>query len=102
MGKIIFWALIRTAILVPILWLAVEWIDYKFWWIVTGLAVYGVILHPAIIQFRLFQEENKEVINDTLCSSCKHFEESAVICLKHDEHPTKEYIPCGGVDWELL
>ena len=100
MGKIIYYALIRIAILIPLLWIAVDYIDYKFWWTITVLAIYGAIIHPAMVQYRIFREENKEVLTDTICSQCIHFNESAILCTKYDEHPTEEYIPCNGVDWE--
>jgi len=100
MGKIVFWALIRIAILIPVLWIATNWVDYKFWWILSGLAIYGVIFHPAMIQYRIFKEENREVLEDTICSQCRHFDSSAVLCMKYDEHPQEDYIPCDGIDWE--
>lgn len=65
------------------------------------MAVYGVIIHPAVIQYKLFMETNKEIINNTLCSSCKHFDKSAVLCMKHDKHPTVDSLPCEGMHWEL-
>ena len=102
MGKIIFWGLIRVAVLIPALWIAANWIDYRFWWIITGLSIYGVIFHPAIIQYRIFREENREVLEDTICSQCRHFDASAVLCMKYDEHPTEGFIPCDGVDWEPM
>lgn len=102
MGKIVFWSLIRIAALIPVLWIAIDWIDYKFWWILSAMAVYGVVFHPAIIQYRIFKEENREVLEDTICSRCKHFDQSAVLCLKYDEHPKEDYIPCNGIDWEPL
>lgn len=64
------------------------------------MSIYGVVIHPTIIHYRLFIEENKEIIDSTMCSSCKHFDESAVLCMKHDEHPSKTYLPCEGIDWE--
>ncbi len=100
MGKIVFWALIRIAFLIPVLWIAIDWVDYKFWWILASLAVYAVVFHPGIIQYKIFKEENKPVLEDTICSQCKHFDESAVLCLKYDEHPAENYIPCDGIDWE--
>lgn len=102
MGKIIFWAIIRIAILIPLLWFATDYIDYKFWWVVAALAIYGVIIHPAVVQYKIFSEENKEVLTDTICSQCRHFDASAVLCTKYDEHPTPDYIPCNGVDWEPI
>lgn len=66
------------------------------------LSIYGVIIHPAVIQYRLFMEENKDIIKNTLCSSCKHFDETAVLCLKYDQHPTLKNLPCEGADWEPI
>ena len=101
MGAIIYWTIIRTAILIPALLFLFDWLDYQFWWLIGIMAIYGVIIHPAVIQYNLFVEKNKEIINNTLCSSCKHFDSSAVLCMKHDKHPTVESLPCEGIDWEL-
>lgn len=101
MGAIVFWTLIRTAVLIPALLLLFDFMDYKFWWIVGVMSVYGVIIHPAVIQYNLFIEKNKEVLNNTLCSSCRHFDKSAVLCMKYDKHPTTKFLPCEGNDWEL-
>ena len=100
MGAIIYWAIIRTAILIPILWIGYDFLEYKFWLPMALLSIYGVIVHPAIIQFKLFNEQNKEIIENTLCSTCTHFNETAVLCLKYDQHPTADKIPCEGLDWE--
>lgn len=100
MGGIVYWTLLRIAILIPLLWLAMDYIDYKFWWIIFSMSVYGVIIQPAVIQYRLFMEKNKDVISNSLCTSCKHFDETAVLCLKYDEHPTDEEVPCDGIDWQ--
>ncbi|MCB0750077.1 MAG: hypothetical protein KDC52_01240 [Ignavibacteriae bacterium] len=100
MGGIIYWTIIRIAVLIPLLWIATEYIEYKYWWVMVSMSIYGFIIHPAVIQYKLFREQNNEVITNTLCSSCKHFEETAVLCSKYDEHPSKEIIPCDGVDWE--
>ncbi|MCP5063794.1 MAG: hypothetical protein GY936_15205 [Ignavibacteriae bacterium] len=100
MGGIVYWTLLRIAILIPLLWLAIDYIDYKFWWVIFSMSVYGVIIQPAVIQYRLFMEKNKEVISNSLCTSCKHFDETAVLCLKYDEHPTDEEVPCDGIDWQ--
>ncbi len=100
MGGIIFWTILRVAILIPLLWIFIDWFEYKYWWAVVTISVYGFIIHPAVIQYKLFLEKNKEVLTNSLCSSCKYFDETAVICLKYDKHPTKEYVPCEGADWE--
>lgn len=100
MGTIVYWTIIRIAILIPLLWISTNYIEYKYWWIMVMMSIYGFIIHPAVIQYKLFREQHKEVITNTLCSSCKHFDETAVLCLKYDEHPTQEEIPCEGADWE--
>jgi len=100
MGAIIYWAIIRMAILIPLLWIGYDFLDYSLWFWFGLLSLYGVILHPAMIQYRLFVEENKEIISNTLCSSCQHFDETAVICLMYDKHPSVDHLPCDGIDWE--
>jgi hypothetical protein len=100
MGDIVFWAIIRTALTLAALWLLKGYVDFQLWWLICVFAIYGVIIHPIIIHYRLFNEKNKEVIENTLCSTCRHFDKSAVLCMKYDKHPTKENLPCNGMDWE--
>jgi hypothetical protein len=100
LGAVVFWTIIRTAILIPVLWILYGLMDYQLWWLVCFTSIYGVLVHPAVIHYRLFEEENKEVIQSTLCSSCRHFDETAVLCTKYDEHPDVNYLPCEGQDWE--
>lgn len=99
MGEIVFWTIVRIVLTLPIIWVLESYIDFQIWWLISLAAIYGVIVHPAVIHYRLFEEKNKEIIETTLCSTCQHFDKSAVLCLKHDKHPTKEYLPCEGLDW---
>lgn len=100
MGQIIFWTLIRLALTIPLLWFLQDYFDYNYWFIILVFVLYGFVIHPAIISYKKFEEENETIINNSLCSSCKNFDKSAVICIKYDEHPNENYIPCNGVDWE--
>lgn len=100
MGSIIFWGIIRTAIFIPVMWILAGAIEPRFWWTLLPLAIYAVLIQPAVIQYRLFLEENKETLEDSLCSSCNFFDKTAVICLKLDKHPDKSYLPCDGLEWE--
>lgn len=100
MGGIVFWTLIRTILLIPLLFVLVDVVDFNFWWIVMTMSIYGIIIHPALVQYKLFQQKNKEVISVSLCSTCKHFDTTAVLCMKYDKHPSMEFIPCEGNDWE--
>jgi len=99
LGEIIFWALVRIVFVIPTIWILRNYVSYQVWWSASFLLLYGVVLHPAIVQFRYFLEKNKPVLEGTLCSSCEHFDKSAVLCMKHDEHPTTTYLPCDGIDW---
>lgn len=100
MGAVVFWTIIRAVIVIPTLWFLMEFIDFRLWWIVSLTAIYGIIIHPAVIHYRLFEEKNKDIIESTLCSSCRHFDVTAVLCTKFDEHPDMNYLPCQGLDWE--
>ncbi len=101
MGAIVYWTLIRAILLIPALLILFEYIDYKLWGIIGMLSIYVIIIHPAVVQYNLFKEKNKDIINNTLCSSCRHFDETAVLCMKHDKHPTVDSLPCEGIDWEM-
>ncbi len=100
MGEIVFWTLIRILILIPVIWISLDYFDYKFWWIISIIAIYIVIIHPAVISYKKFIEKNKDINENSLCSTCRHYDKTAVLCMKYDKHPTMNFIPCNGVDWE--
>jgi fatty acid desaturase len=101
LGEIVFWTIIRAALVIPAVWILQGYLDLQLWWIVSIIAIYGIIVHPSLIHYRLFEDKNKEIVESTLCSTCRHFDKSAVLCMKHDKHPTKAYLPCEGMDWEI-
>ena len=100
MGDIIFWAILRTAIVIPAVWILKSHIDEQLWWIVIIAAIYGIIIHPIVLGVKKFEAKSKDILESTICSNCKHFDPSAVLCMKYDKHPTKDYIPCDGIHWE--
>ena len=100
MGDIVFWTIIRTAITLLAIWILRSYISDQLWLLIVIGAVYGIIIHPTFLSYKKFEAKSKEVINSSLCSTCKHFDPSAVLCLKHDKHPTENYIPCEGEHWE--
>jgi len=102
LGEIVYKTLVRFAATLLILWFGKDLFGEKFFWIVSLLAIYFFVLHPAYLSYKKFIDSNLEVINNTLCSSCKHFNESAVLCTKYDKHPTESFIPCEGTAWEPL
>ncbi len=100
MGEVVFWTLIRAAVTIIGLWIIKSQVDIELWLMISVAAVYVLIMHPAMVSYRWFEERNKKVIDSSLCSSCKNFDRSAVLCIKYDKHPTENYVPCDGVDWE--
>jgi hypothetical protein len=100
LGDIVFWTIIRTAITIAVVWILKSHIDEQLWYLVTVAIVYGIIIHPTVMGLRKFDFKNKSVLDSTICASCKHFDPSAVLCMKHDKHPTVDFIPCDGIHWE--
>jgi hypothetical protein len=100
MGEIVFWTLVRLAIVIPGLIILSSYIDIRYWWFISILAIYLLVIYPTVSQYRKFEERSKDVVEGTLCSSCKHFSPSSVFCNKYDKHPTVDYIPCEGQSWE--
>ncbi len=100
MGEIVYKTLIRFALSILTLWLVHNYFDEKFFWILSALTIYFTTIYPAYSSYKNFTERNENIIKYTLCSSCKHFDESAVLCIKHDKHPTETFIPCEGQHWE--
>jgi hypothetical protein len=100
MGEIVFWTLIRISLSIPFVWILKNYLDYSIWWITAIFILYGIVIHPAILRYRKFEDKNKNIFESSLCASCRHFEKSAVLCIKHDKHPTQNYLPCEGLDWE--
>ena len=100
MGEIIYKTLIRFLFLIIIIWLTKNYFDEKLFWILSVLSFYFFLIHPAYLSYQRFIESNRNIVISTLCSSCKHFDKSAILCTKYDKHPTEEFIPCEGTDWE--
>lgn len=102
-GSIVTWAIFRAAAVIGIMLLVseyVRWLDYGTWWGATLLLFYAVVLHPMQIQYRIYKDETKNVMEGTLCSTCRYFEPTGVMCSKLDEHVSEDHIPCDGELWE--
>ena len=100
MGGIVYWTMIRIVIVIPVIWFLLDLLNYKYWQIWSFVIIYAVVIHPAYVGYKKFTETNREIFEDTICASCKHFDKSAVLCMKYDKHPKPDDIPCQGFDWE--
>lgn len=102
MGGIIFWAIVRMVVVIPAIWIMQGMFQSQYWWLIAFCSIYLIVIHPVLMQFRTFEEKNREVLQSTLCSTCKNFDKTAVLCIKYDQHPTRESLPCEGIDWEPI
>lgn len=100
MGEIVYKTILRLFLIIIILWFGKNYLDYQFFWIISLLAIYFFVINPAYLSYQDFVDKNNPVINNSLCTSCNHFDKSAVLCIKYDKHPTEEFIPCEGTSWE--
>ncbi len=100
MGEIVYKTLIKLGLVLIILWLFKDQFNEKFFWIISFLAIFFFVINPTYLSYKKFIDNNKTIVSETLCSSCKHFDQSAVLCIKYDKHPTERFVPCEGKDWE--
>ncbi|MFZ1728558.1 MAG: hypothetical protein WBQ23_09825 [Bacteroidota bacterium] len=102
-GSIVSWALLRAAIVIAVSLFVIEyvhWLDYTTWVLMTLIMIYAAVIHPMQVQYRIYTDETRTVMEGSLCSSCKYFEPTGVLCSKLDEHVTEDVIPCEGELWE--
>ncbi len=101
MGAIIYWAIVRFAIVIVVAWALHDRVqDYGDWWSMFFVAVAVVVLFPIQLQYRKHQQKVDETNEDSLCGSCMYYAKDSMLCTKLDEHVTLDYIPCEGMGWE--
>ncbi len=100
MGEIIWYSILRFGLIIVLLWLTYDYWGERYFALIGFLSILFFVVYPAILWYKKFIEKNKNVVEQSLCASCKHFDPSAVLCMKYDKHPTENYLPCEGNDWE--
>jgi len=100
LGEIVLWTLARLTISIPVVWLLKDYIYTQLWWSISFVVIFVFVFYPTLIRYKQFQEKNKTILEDTICSTCKHFDETAILCIMLDKHPTEKFIPCNGLEWE--
>jgi len=78
----------------------VPWMEYGVWWTITIISIYAIVIHPMQVQYQIYKHETEKVMSGTLCSTCKFFEPTGVLCAKLDVHVSEDDIPCEGELWE--
>lgn len=100
MGKIVWYSILRFGLSILFLWLTLDYWGEKYFPLIGLIVIVLFVVYPAVKSYRIFVEKNRLVIENSLCTSCRHFSQSAVLCMKYDKHPTEYYLPCEGRDWE--
>ncbi|MBK7868131.1 MAG: hypothetical protein IPJ75_14765 [Ignavibacteriales bacterium] len=101
MGKLVIESLVRLVVVLVVVFLIRTALpDDKFWLILTIAAILAGVVLPAYTGYKKFYAQNREIIENSICSKCRHFDESAVLCTKYESHPKPGYIPCGEKEFE--
>jgi hypothetical protein len=100
LGSIIWYAMLRLTITIFLSIYLRDHFNYNEWWIVTIAAAYGFAIYPAQIQYSVFKKSSRQLLEQTLCSSCRYFNADGLHCTKLDEHVSEHYLPCEGEGWE--
>ncbi|MGE5481176.1 MAG: hypothetical protein ACM3U1_12210 [Chloroflexota bacterium] len=100
-GSILWGTLVRITITFIFLLAAVDLFPNlrPHWWIML-FAVWFFIAYPAFSAYKEYNASLEEFKVNTLCGSCRHFEETAKLCRIYDEHVSEDYVPCEGMSWE--
>ncbi len=99
-GSIVWGIILRASIIVLFSFFFIQFFRFHgYWWLALFIFWFAAI-YPGWKQFQNFDKKIKDIEENTLCGKCKYFESSGQLCKIYDEHITKEYIPCDGLDWE--
>ena len=100
MGSIVWGMILRSSLIFIISFTFVEFAQMReHIWIALFLLWFGA-LYPGWKQIQVFNRKNRELLEDTLCGSCRNYEPDSQLCRIMDEHITRDYIPCEGLNWE--
>ena len=101
MGALIYWGIVRFALVIVVFWFWHDRIsNYSDWWSTFFVALVAVVIFPFQLQYRKHMEQVEETNKDSLCASCKHYAKDSMLCTALDEHVTLDYVPCGGAAWD--
>lgn len=99
-GSIVLYALLKTSVLMLGGWFVVEYYNmYQYWWILLlGIFLLGIL--PAYQQYEVYKEQSTIIEQNSLCATCRYYDDSGIICTMMDEHVSAQHTPCGGAGWE--
>lgn len=102
-GAIIYWALVRFAIVMLAAWVLFAYIpNYSDWWTMFFVSVTLIVVYPAQLAYRKHLAAVRRAEQNGLCATCRHYAREEMLCTRLDEHVRKDYTPCDGEGWEPL
>jgi hypothetical protein len=99
-GSVVWGVLSRSFILVIASFFVMEFLQFRQYWYIILFLIWAIAVYPGWRQYKHFQEKIEVIKDETLCGSCRNFEQTNQLCKIYDEHITKTYIPCEGNNWE--
>lgn len=100
MGSIVWGVILRTTMIVFGSFIFMYLFDSRqYWWISLVVLWFGAA-YPAWRQLQKFNQRIDKVSDEILCGTCRNFDKNSQLCRIYDEHVSKEYLPCDGLDWE--
>lgn len=99
-GSAAFGILLRSALVMALAFATIALTERRdLSWLFLFL-LWGGAVYPGWKQYQAFEQRIKKIEEETICGSCKYFDEPSQLCRPYDEHISKNYIPCEGKDWE--
>ena len=103
MGAIIYWGLVRFALVLIIAWLLYSFVpNYSDWWMLFFIAVAVIVIYPAQLSWRKHVSTISRANQNALCATCRNLISREALCSVTDEHFRKNYTPCDGEAWEPI
>jgi hypothetical protein len=100
-GEIIYWGLVRFALVLIAAWLLYSDVpNYGEWWMFFFVAVTIVVIYPAQLAFRKHTQRIQRASENALCATCRYLAPDEALCTKLDEHVRSDYTPCDGEGWD--
>lgn len=100
-GTIIYGTILRVSAIIVLTWFLNDYFGRtETIWTISMLLLWGIGVYPAFRSYQKFLKNVSTIKSDTLCGSCKYFNETNQLCSVYDEHVTETYVPCEGLSWE--
>lgn len=99
-GTIIWGLILRSAIVVVVTIILLGQYRNNDIWYLSLFLMWLFALYPGWTQYKKYENRIKKFKENTLCGSCRNFEETSQLCKIYDQHVSSNNIPCEGMDWE--